>query len=148
MKRSELEKRAIKSLVLKGYTCERAYNKAVYIPGKGYVGRRFDFFHVIDIIAIKGREIRMIQVTSEDANHDSKAHSKNGSHASYDHMKKIEKYWHFELPLELWTYEKIRNKWELRIQTFIDNMWYQGIVVQVLQNLVIKSYSRSEAIKR
>lgn len=140
MKRSDLEKRAISSLQKEGYTCERAYNKAVFIPGKGYVGKRFDFFHVIDILAIKGNEIRMIQVTSEDANHESKAHLKNGSQATYMHMKKIEKYWDFEIPIELWTYEKIRNKWELRIQTYIDNMWYQGIVSQAIQNPVTKSY--------
>ena len=134
MKRSDLEKKAIKLLAEQGYTCERAYNKAVYLPGKGYVGKRFDFFHVIDVLAIKGNEIRMIQVTSEDSNSGSKHHSRNGSDSEYNHMKKIEKYWHFEIPIELWTYEKIKNKWELRIQTFIDNMWYQGIVSQVIKS--------------
>jgi hypothetical protein len=140
MKRSDLEKRAIYTLSKEGYTCERAYNKAVFIPGKGYAGMRFDFFHVIDIIALKDSEIRFIQVTSENANPESKHHSKNGSDSEYAHIKKIEKYWHFEIPLELWTYEKIHNKWELRIQTFIDNMWYQGIVSLVIQNPVTKSY--------
>ncbi len=140
MKRSDLEKRAIASLEEEGYTCERAYNKAVFIPGKGYVGTRFDFFHVIDVLAIKGNEIRMIQVTSEDANHESKAHNKNGSHATYDHMKKIEKYWHFEIPIELWTYEKIRNKWELRIKSYAQGMWYEGIISRIIQNPVTDSY--------
>ena len=116
MKRSDLEKRAIDSLEEEGYTCERAYNKAVFIPGKGYVGTRFDFFHVVDIIAIQENRVRWIQVTSQDANHESKAHNKNGSHAEYDHVKKIEKYWKFEMPIELWTYEKIKNKWKCRLQ--------------------------------
>lgn len=129
MKRSDLEKRAIKLLAEQGYTCERAYNKAVFIPGKGYVGKRFDFFHVIDIIAIKNSEIRFIQVTSEDANHESKAHNKNGSHAEYDHVKKIEKYWKFEMPIELWTYEKIKNKWKLRVKSYTQGIWSHGINV-------------------
>lgn len=140
MNRSDLEKRAIDTLEEQGYTCERAYNKSVYIHGKGYIGRRFDFFHVIDIIAIKSSEIRFIQVTSEDANHESKAHSRNGSHAEYEHMRKIEKYWHFEIPIELWTYEKIRNKWALRVQSYASGMWYQGIISRVIQNPVTKSY--------
>ena len=140
MKRSDLEKRAITLLEKQGYTFERAYNKAVYLPGKGYVGRRFDFFHVIDIIGIKSSEIRFIQVTSEDANHESKAHIKNGSHATYDHMKKIEKYWNFEIPIELWTYEKIKNKWELRVQSYTKGIWYQGRISRIIQNPVTESY--------
>ena len=127
MKRSDLEKRAIDSLEEEGYTCERAYNKAVFIPGKGYVGTRFDFFHVVDIIAIQENRVRWIQVTSQDANHESKAHLKNGSQATYMHMKKIEKYWDFEIPIELWTYEKIKNKWELRVKSYTQGIWYQGI---------------------
>jgi hypothetical protein len=140
MKRSDLEKRAINLLEEQGYTCERAYNKAVFIPGKGYVGMRFDFFHVIDIIAIKSSEIRFIQVTSQNANHDSKHHSRNGSDSEYDHMKKIEKYWSFAIPIELWTYEKIHNKWELRVQSYAQGIWYQGIIANVIKNPVTGSY--------
>ncbi len=132
MKRSDLEKKAIDTLEEQGYTCERAYNKAVFIPGKGYVGTRFDFFHVIDILAIRGNEIRMIQVTSENAKPDSKHHSKNGSDSEYDHVKKIEKYWHFEIPVELWIYEKIKNRWVLRVQSYIKGTWFQGIIDNVI----------------
>lgn len=124
MKRSDLEKRAIASLEEEGYTCERAYNKAVFIPGKGYVGTRFDFFHVIDIIALKLSIIRFIQVTSEDANPESKHHSSNGSDSKYTHIKKIEKYWHFETPIELWTYTKEKGRWKLKIQTYAGGKWW------------------------
>jgi hypothetical protein len=71
----------------------------------------------------------MIQVTSEDANHKSRAHSRNGSHAEYDHVKKIEKYWKFEMPIELWTYEKIKNKWKLRVKSYTQGIWSHGINV-------------------
>ena len=136
MKRSDLEKRAISSLQKEGYTCERAYNKAVFIPGKGYVGKRFDFFHVIDIIAIQDSEIRFIQVTSEDSNPESKHHSRNGSDAEYNHMKKIQRYWGFAMPIELWTYEKIHNKWEVRIKSYIHARWYEGVITNVIKNPV------------
>lgn len=128
MNRSDLEKRAIQELEDNGYTCERAYNKAVYLPGKGYIAKSFDFFHVIDLIAIKANEVRWIQVTSENASRDSKHHSKNHSDAVYLHKKKIEQFWVFDLPLELWVYEKVRNRWNLTVEIYYGKEWMKGIL--------------------
>ncbi len=133
MNRSDLEKRVIQELEEEGYICERAYNKSVYIPGKGYVGKRFDFFHVIDIIAIRGSEVRWIQVTSQNANPNSRQHSRNGSHAVTDHKKKIEEYWPFDLPLELWEYEKVRNRWTLAIEVYHGKKWEKDIICAMLK---------------
>ena len=115
MTRSDLEKKAIKTLELDGYTCERAYNKAVYIPGKGYVGKRFDFFHVLDIIALSQTSIRFIQVTSEDA--------ETRSHATYLHKKKIQSLWKLDIPVELWTYTKKSGRWWLSIMVYSGGEW-------------------------
>ena len=133
MNRSDLEKRAIQGLEEDGYACERAYNKAVYIPGKGYVGRRFDFFHVVDIIAIKGSEVRFLQVTSQNANPNSRQHSRNGSHAVTDHKKKIEAYWTFDIPIELWAYEKVRNRWTLAIEVYRSRKWEKDLICAMLK---------------
>lgn len=118
MKRSDLEKKAISILEKNGYECERASNKAVFAPGKGYVARRFDFFHVVDIIALRGSEIRFIQVMSEDADPESKHHSSSGSDSVYLHRKKIEKIWKFSIPVELWVYAKKKGKWILSAMVY------------------------------
>jgi hypothetical protein len=131
MKRSDLEKRAITALEEEGYTCERAYNKAVFIPGKGYIGKRFDFFHVVDIIAIKNSEIRFIQVTSEEANPNSKHHSKSGSDSIYMHKEKIKKFWKPDIPIELWTYSKINARWKLSIEVYRSGMWDKNDILEV-----------------
>ncbi len=122
MKRSDLEKKAIRLLELEGYTCERASNKAVFIPKKGYVARRFDFFHVVDIIAIGGSEVRFIQVTSENASPESKHHSSSGSDAVYKHRRKIEEHWKFSIPIELWVYTKKKGKWRLSVLSYMPEL--------------------------
>ena len=132
MKRSDLEKRAIQELEDEGYICERAYNKAVFIPGKGYIGKRFDFFHVIDIIALKGSTVRWIQVTSEAASKESKHHSRNGSDSGYNHRKKIEEYWTVDMPLELWVYEKVQNRWCRRIEIYQHRRWETQTICDLL----------------
>lgn len=144
MKRSDLEKRTIKTLEADNWTCERAYNKAVFIPNKGYVGRRFDFFHVVDIIAIKSTRIRFIQVTSSDADRESKHHSKNGSDSVYSHKVKIEKYWTFDIPIELWTYEKIRGRWALKIEAYQERTWEKGITRKMTYKIPIKEKQRRQ----
>ena len=123
MKRSDLEKRAIDELSSQGYTCERAYNKAVYVPSRGYIASRFDFFHVVDIIALKESRARWIQVTSENADPKSKHHSRNGSDSVYLHKKKIEEFWPFDLPLELWTYNKDHNRWTHTSEIYYKKQW-------------------------
>ena len=123
MTRLNLEKRAIKTLEDDGYICERAYNKAVYIPGKGYIGRRFDFFSVIDIIAIKGSIIRWVQITSEGASKTSRHHSKTRSNSVYEHKVKIQKHWQFDIPVELWTYTKKSGRWWLSIMVYSGGEW-------------------------
>ena len=136
MNRTELEKRAIRELEDDGYTCERAYNKAVFIPKKGYIAKSYDFFHVVDIIALKGNEVKFIQVTSENASPDSKHHSSNGSDSVYNHKKKIEQYWPFDLPLELWAYEKIKNRWYLKTEIFYKGQWHKDIICSYLMGEV------------
>jgi len=59
------ENKAKKMLEAEGYIVERALPKTVWIPGKG--GRRpisihHDFFGLFDLIAIKEKEVRWIQI--------------------------------------------------------------------------------------
>lgn len=123
MKRLDLEKRCIKELESQEWECERAYNRAVFIPKRGYIAKRFDFFHVIDIIAVKGSQVRFIQVTSADANPNSKSNRKNGSHALEDHQRKIEKIWKHDIPIEIWLYEKVKRRWNLPTHTYQRPHW-------------------------
>ncbi|PYB68164.1 hypothetical protein DMB44_05435 [Thermoplasma sp. Kam2015] len=118
MNRSDLERKAIKQLELEGYVCERASNKAVFVPNKGYVARRFDFFHVVDIIALQKSDVRFIQVTSENASPNSRHHSSSGSDSVYKHRKKIEQYWKFTVPVELWIYSKKGGRWVLSVLSY------------------------------
>lgn len=122
MKRSDLEKKAIQMMEKEGYRCERAYSKAVFVPGKGYIARSFDFFHVVDIIAIQSG-VRFIQVTSENANPESKHHSASGSDSLYTHQKKIEEYWEFDIPIELWLFRKLSGRWNLSIWLYQRPAW-------------------------
>lgn len=127
MKRIELEARAIQDLKLQGWECERAPNQSKRIPIKKgnkiirwqYVAIKHDYFNIFDLIAVKDNIIRFIQVTSEDI---SKSTAPNWS--LRQHMHKIEKHWNVKIPVELFFYKKLKNRWALSQYVYEDNNWF------------------------
>jgi Holliday junction resolvase-like predicted endonuclease len=90
------ERKALKLLESEGWLCERARAITVWIKGQPR-SIKHDFFGLYDIIAVKARKLRFIQVKFLGEN----------SHGSIAEVK--EELMKFPHPGELWVYRKQEN---------------------------------------